>query len=124
MQRALDEMDRRRRLQREFNDAHGTKPVGIVKSADEVRLSTHVADARSERPVQGRRRASAVPPDLHDPKQRAAAIVALEKQMKQAAANLEFELAALLRDQLNELRALDAPNVRRPAYAGFARRRG
>jgi excinuclease ABC subunit B len=120
MRRALDEMDRRRRLQAEFNQKHGKTPVSIVKSTDEVRLSTHVADARTERPTAQRR--SATPPDLHDPAQRAAAMLALEKQMKHAAANLEFELAALLRDQLNELRAVDAPQVRRAGPA-FARRR-
>jgi excinuclease ABC subunit B len=123
MRRALDEMDRRRRLQEEYNRRHGTVPVSIVKSTAEVRLSTHVADARTERP-QPSRRGSAVPPDLHDPAQRAAAMLALEQQMKQAAANLEFELAALLRDQLNELRALEAPDVRRPASGPWAAGRG
>jgi excinuclease UvrABC nuclease subunit len=49
---------------------------------------------------------------------------ALEQQMREAAANLEFELAATLRDQLNELRALDQPNVARPVRpAGRARGR-
>ncbi len=115
MRRALDEMDRRRRLQEQYNRQHGTTPVSIVKSTEEVRLSTYVADARTERPVPARR--GAKPVDLHDPEQRAAAITALEKQMRQAAANLEFELAAMLRDQLNELRALDAPSVRRAGLA-------
>jgi excinuclease UvrABC helicase subunit UvrB len=78
---------------------------------DEVRLSTHVADARTERPQPKR----AVPDriDLRDPAKRAAAITSLERQMREAAANLEFEVAALLRDQLNELKALGAPDVRR-----------
>jgi excinuclease ABC subunit B len=115
MQRALDEMDRRRRLQQAYNRAHGTTPVSIVKSTEEVRLSTYVADARTERPAAGKK--GARPVDLHDPGQRAAAVTALEKQMRQAAANLEFELAAMLRDQLNELRALDTPNVRRAGLA-------
>ncbi len=53
--------------------------------------------------------------DLHDPVQRAAAIAAIEQQMRQAAANLEFEMAAMLRDQLNDLRSADAPNVKRPS---------
>ena len=114
MRRALDEMDRRRRLQDEYNRTHGTTPVSIVKSTEQVRLSTHVADARTERPPP--RKAGSKPLDLHNPEQRAAAIAALEKQMRQAAANLEFELAALLRDQLNELRAVDAPNVHRPRF--------
>jgi excinuclease ABC subunit B len=111
MQRALEEMDRRRAIQRAHNQEHGITPVSIVKSMEEVRLSTHVADARTERPepkaaVQDRI-------DLRDPAKRATAITALERQMREAAANLEFELAAMLRDQLNELKALSAPDVRR-----------
>jgi excinuclease UvrABC helicase subunit UvrB len=51
--------------------------------------------------------------DLRDPAKRAAAITSLERQMREAAANLEFELAAMLRDQLNDLKALGAPDVRR-----------
>ena len=113
MQRALDEMSRRRERQRQYNIEHGITPMSIVKSLDEVRLSTRVADSRTERPDQRRKPAQARPVDLHDPAQRAAAIAALEQQMREAAANLEFELAAMLRDQLNELRAADAPNVRR-----------
>ncbi|HLG06689.1 MAG TPA: excinuclease ABC subunit UvrB [Gemmatimonadales bacterium] len=110
MRRALDEMARRRQLQEEYNRRHRTTPVSIVKTTEEVRLSTHVADARTERPPT---RKGARPLDLHDPEQRRTAIAALEKQMRQAAANLEFELAAMLRDQLNELRAIDTPNVQR-----------
>jgi excinuclease ABC subunit B len=113
MQRAIDEMARRRERQRKYNLEHGITPMSIVKSLDEVRLSTRVADSRTERPDQRRKPAQARPVDLHDPAQRTAAIAALEQQMREAAANLEFEVAALLRDQLNELRAADAPNVRR-----------
>jgi excinuclease UvrABC helicase subunit UvrB len=40
-------------------------------------------------------------------------ITSIERQMREAAANLEFEVAALLRDQLNELKAVGAPDVRR-----------
>jgi excinuclease ABC subunit B len=121
MQRALDEMDRRRSIQRAHNEAHGIVPRSIVKSTDEVRLSTHVADARTERaPTRGR---VAETIDVRDPKRRAAAIATLERRMREAAANLEFEHAALLRDQLNELRAMDAPNVRRSGTAAPARRR-
>jgi len=114
MRRALDEMDRRRERQRAFNIEHDITPMSIVKSLDEVRLSTKVADSRSERPDR-RKDARKAEPDLRDPTQRAAAMAALEQQMREAAANLEFEIAALLRDQLNELRAASAPDVRRPA---------
>jgi len=123
MERALAEMDRRRAIQQAYNIEHGATPVSIVKSTAEVRLSTHVADARTAGAAAAAARKSPVAPDLHDPKQRAAAMTALEKQMKQAAANLEFELAAMLRDQLNDLRAHAAPDVRRNAPARPFRRR-
>jgi excinuclease ABC subunit B len=120
MRRALEEMDRRREIQRRFNEEHGITPRSIVKSMEEVRLSTHVADARTERPDP--RLAVQERVDLHDPAKRAAAIQVLEKQMRQAAANLEFELAAMLRDQVNELRAIGAPDVRRGEPARLRRR--
>ena len=114
MQRALDEMSRRREIQVKHNLEHGITPRSIIKSMDEVRLSTRVADARTERPQEDRKKGKKAETfDLHDPAARAKAIAALEQQMREAAANLEYEVAAVLRDQLNELRALDAPNVAR-----------
>ncbi len=110
MERAMAEMDRRRARQEEWNRQHGITPTSIVKSLDQVRRSTPVADARL-----GRAAARSTPaPNLRDPAQRAAAMAALEQEMKEAALNLEFEVAALLRDQLNDLRALDAPDRPRP----------
>jgi excinuclease ABC subunit B len=111
MQRALDEMNRRRDIQQRHNIEHGITPRSIIKSMDEVRLSTHVADARTERPAAKGSLQDRI--DLHDPARRAAAIQALERQMREAAANLEFEMAAMLRDQVNELKALSAPDVQR-----------
>jgi excinuclease ABC subunit B len=113
MRRALDEMDRRRRIQQRYNEEHGITPTSVVKSLEEVRLSTHVADARTERPEP--KLAVGKKVDLHDPSKRAALVSALERQMKEAAANLEFELAAMLRDQLNDLKAMSAPDVQRGA---------
>ncbi|MCJ7754459.1 MAG: excinuclease ABC subunit UvrB [Thermoanaerobaculales bacterium] len=112
MERALREMDRRRAIQVAHNEEHGITPRSIVKSLEQVRLSTYVADARTEK-VEPIEAGSLVREDLHDPAARAKAIAALEQQMKEAAADLEFELAALLRDQVNDLKALGAPNVRR-----------
>jgi excinuclease ABC subunit B len=128
MQRALDEMDRRRRIQREYNEVNGITPRSIVKSMEEVRLATYVADARSEKPpTKAERKREA---DLRDPSRRGQAIAAIERRMKEAAANLEFEVAALLRDQLIELKAADTPDVQRggatpprPYRAAGARRR-
>jgi excinuclease ABC subunit B len=115
MQRALDEMNRRRDIQRAYNIEHQITPMSIIKSLDEVRLSTNVADQRTDRTDMRRKgKITTTEVDLHDPAQRAAAIAAIEQQMRQAAANLEFEMAAILRDQLNDLRSADAPNVKRP----------
>ncbi len=112
MERALREMDRRRAIQVAHNEEHGITPRSIVKSFEQVRLSTYVADARAEK-VEPIAAGSLVREDLHDPAVRAKTIAALERQMKEAAANLEFELAALLRDQVNDLKASGAPDVRR-----------
>jgi excinuclease ABC subunit B len=122
MQRALAEMDRRRAIQRAYNVEHNITPQSIVKSLEEVRLSTHVADARTERvkPEPGR---TEMYVDPHDPKQREKFMEQLERRMREASANLEFEEAALLRDQLNELRAMGAPNVRRGGGGTAVRQR-
>ncbi len=122
MQRALDEMDRRRSIQRAYNIEHSITPQSIVKSLEEVRLSTHVADARTER-VKPDSQRSETYVDPHDPKQREAFMQQLERRMREASANLEFEEAALLRDQLNDLRAMGAPNVARTGGGTAVRRR-
>jgi len=112
MDRALREMDRRRRLQVAYNTEHGITPRSITKSLEQVRLATYVADARTDKPAPAADGPLAAA-DLHDPAVRVKAIAALEQQMREAAANLEFELAAMLRDQVNDLKAAGAPQVRR-----------
>ncbi|HWA15518.1 MAG TPA: UvrB/UvrC motif-containing protein, partial [Gemmatimonadales bacterium] len=91
---------------------HGITPKSIIKSLEEVRLSTKVADARTEK-VEKKKEERLVELDFRDPAKRAKTIAVLERQMQEAAANLEFEMAAMLRDQVNELKALDAPEVAR-----------
>jgi excinuclease ABC subunit B len=114
MQRALDEMDRRRDIQEAYNREHGITPVSIRKSVDQVRLVTRVADAREAVEVPAREEPAA-------PADRETLIAALEEQMRAAAADLDFELAAQLRDQLFELRAERDPARRAPR--GTAQRR-
>src|SRR6266699_4523430 len=99
MQRALDEMSRRRDVQLAYNAQHGITPRSIVKSVDQVRFATRVADAKT---------AKAAEPAVHRPadaREREALVRLLEQQMQAAAEELDFELAALLRDQILELRA-------------------
>ncbi len=98
MQRALDEMDRRRSIQQSHNAKHGITPRSIHKSVDQVRFVTRVADARAAPPSEPARPKA---PELD----RKSLIEVLERQMREAAAELDFELAARLRDQVFELKA-------------------
>ena len=102
MERALKEMDRRRETQLAHNVEHGITPRSIVKSVLDIRFVTRVADARVAKPEAGEIRRPA------DAGERETLIRMLEQQMQAAAEELDFELAAVLRDQLLELKA-DAP---------------
>src|SRR5437016_5455410 len=99
MQRALEEMERRRGRQQAYNVEHGITPRSIVKSVDQVRFATRFADAKTAKPTGPALRR---PADARDPE---ALIRLLEQQMQAAAEELDFELAAVLRDQLLELKA-------------------
>src|SRR5216117_910747 len=107
MQRALDEMSRRRQTQLAYNEEHGITPRSIVKSVDQVRFATRFADAKTTKPAAA---------GFHRPtdaKERDALIQLLESQMQAAAEDLDFELAAVLRDQILDLRA-EGDAVRSP----------
>lgn len=109
MRRAIDETNRRRAIQEAYNKAHGIEPKGITKEVkdltDRVRSA---AEARGEYAPEG----GTLPLDM--PKSEAQKLIGdLEKQMKDAASKWEFEKAAMLRDQIMELRAvLDASDPR------------
>ncbi len=107
MQRALDEMGRRRELQRAHNIEHGITPTSIVKSIVDIRFVTRFADARG-----AGRPAAPAQPEVQD---REALVRLLEGQMQAAAESLDFELAAVLRDQILELRAERDTTRRAPA---------
>ena len=104
MERALSEMNRRRETQLAYNTEHGITPRSIVKSVLDIRFVTRVADARVAKPGTSaiRRPANAA--------ERETLIRMLEQQMQAAAEELDFELAAVLRDQLLELKAAGPPS--------------
>jgi excinuclease ABC subunit B len=97
MKRAIDETNRRRAIQIAHNEEHHIIPAGIVKSVRDLTARLRaVAEEKGEYQA-------ASPAQL--PKDELARLIKeLEKQMKEAAHNLEFEKAALLRDQIFELR--------------------
>jgi excinuclease ABC subunit B len=101
MRAAIQETDRRRALQEAYNLRHGITPQSIVKQIDEVMSSVYERDYYT--PTAGGDHLepfrSAVEVDAH--------IGALQARMRTAAANLDFERAASLRDEIKRLRAAD-----------------
>lgn len=96
MRRAIAETERRRRLQMEYNSTHGITPRTIYKPVRDVIEATRVAEEEGVYQVK--------PHEIPAEKLKRMA-AEYEKQMREAARNLEFELAAQLRDILLELRA-------------------
>lgn len=95
MDRAIKEVNRRRKIQRAYNKKHGITPAGIKKAIGEDRLSGAKKDeVHIEMPEVG---------DL--PKEEIRYVIqTMEKQMKMAAQEMDFERAAALRDQVRELK--------------------
>ncbi len=97
MQKAIDETYRRRSIQMEYNEKHGIEPASIVKQVRDLTERVRaVAEAKPEYTP------GAAPTLSKEDVFRL--IKDLESQMKQAAKSMEFEKAALLRDQIGELR--------------------
>ncbi|OGO63176.1 MAG: excinuclease ABC subunit B [Chloroflexi bacterium RBG_19FT_COMBO_55_16] len=111
MRRAIDETNRRRAKQVAYNKEHGIEPVSIVKAVrdltDQVAVRA-VAETKGEYRVKG---AAGLPKS-----EMQRLIAELEKQMKTAAQDLEFEKAAVLRDQIFELRAILAEEAGVPPW--------
>jgi excinuclease ABC subunit B len=107
MQRCIEETNRRREIQTAYNLEHGITPISVRKSVDQVRFTTRVADARTERDQREKERARRVAESgSHYGVENLPALIAdLEAQMREAATNLDFETAARLRDELFEVKA-------------------
>jgi len=96
MKRAIDEVSRRRKIQEAHNREHGITPEGIKKAVKDI--------TDQLRAVTGEKKPALVPEEGVAKEEIARLIKSLESQMKAAAKDLEFEKAALLRDQIIELR--------------------
>ena len=99
MKFALNETERRRKIQEAYNVEHGITPTSIIKSIDEIMNSVYERDyvtvAADDEDV------------FRSHGELEAHITKLQAQMKAAAANLEFEKAARLRDKVKQLRSKD-----------------
>jgi excinuclease ABC subunit B len=119
MQRAIEETNRRRKKQLDYNTAHGITPRGIEKRVTDI-----MEGARREAPGPGARRRGEKPPraaaELR-PEALVKEIKRLEAEMFRKARNLEFEEAATLRDEIDRLKQLElglpAPAAARAAQS-------
>jgi excinuclease ABC subunit B len=96
MKRAIDETNRRRKIQMEYNKKHGITPKTVIKGVRDVIEATHVAE---EEQKYRRKKVK-----TYDPEIIKSTIEQLEKEMKEAAIELQFEKAAKLRDVIFELK--------------------
>ncbi|HWC06741.1 MAG TPA: excinuclease ABC subunit UvrB [Gemmatimonadota bacterium] len=109
MRRMMEETERRREIQAAHNQAHGIVPETVTKTREQILRTTSVADTRAggaPRAVRERLRG------LQGELEREELARALEAEMKAAAERLDFQAAALLRDQLFEIRGKSERAVR------------
>jgi excinuclease ABC subunit B len=124
MQRCLDETARRRTIQAAHNAEHGIVPAGVVKSIDQVRFSTRVADARdgtnereADRTRGKKQKKVAEAQRAYGTDDLPALVAKLEEDMRSAAKDLDFEAAARLRDELFDLKVAMGEGANRSARA-------
>jgi excinuclease ABC subunit B len=105
MDAAIDETQRRRAIQAEYNEKHGIEPASIVKEIRDLTQRVRQLAKDTEAETEAAESTSAAELPKSDLKR---LIDSLEKEMKAAAKALEFEIAAALRDQLLDLRQIMA----------------
>ena len=98
MEKAISETNRRREIQQKYNDEHGITPTSIRKAVRElVTISSSVEKTKKSHKLDK-------DPESMDEKELKALIAEMKKKMQQAAAELNFEEAAILRDRMLELK--------------------
>ena len=105
MRKTIDETERRRKLQQEYNEKHNIAPATVYKTMEEILASTSIADVRKKEDKEDYGFAKVAEPVLKymDTDQKKDLIEQLREQMHQAAKDLEFEKAASLRDEIAKL---------------------
>ena len=107
MRKAIEETNRRRKIQEEYNKSHGIIPQTIYKTREEILKTTTFADSRTESVVKEEKMDYLDLLTLEDK------IEHLERAMKKASQNLEFEKAAFYRDELKKLKENQKKRFRR-----------
>jgi excinuclease ABC subunit B len=115
MDRAINETKRRRKIQLDYNKKHGIVPKTIIKTAEEILQATSVADSGRD--------LSAGPEHDFEAADYDEMLARIEYEMMEAAANLEFEKAASLRDRMEEIIALMAMSESKPKRQRAKRKR-
>ncbi len=111
MKKMIDETNRRREIQKKYNEEHGIIPRTIYKSAEEIMQATRVADAKAEKYGAEKRRGdselkiSDAEWSKMAPFQREELLDRLEKEMLDVSKKLDFERAAELRDEIERLKS-------------------
>jgi excinuclease ABC subunit B len=93
MERAIGETARRRQIQRDYNEAHGITPQTIIKAVRDLIKMSKKSDSK------GRYKLDKDPESMNREELEKTSIK-LSAEMKRAASDLQFELAAKLRDEL------------------------
>ncbi len=101
MRKTMDECNRRRKKQMAYNKKMGITPQTVFKTAEEIMRTTAVADVRKQLP-----HVAAPKVEYGDQLSREELIERLTNEMQAAAANLEFERAAILRDEIKRLKSM------------------
>ncbi len=120
MRKAMDETTRRRKIQAEYNLANNITPTSIIKSIDDVMGATRIADGRPE--PYGKKNVTIDDKEFRQSwkrmsaKEKSELMSELEKKMFSAAAALQFEQAAELRDKIDLLRLSQEEKEKRARY--------
>jgi len=100
MRRAIDETDRRRKIQHAYNERHGVEPKGIFKDVKDI--------TERVREIAGKSTDTKLDSEGISNEDLYILLEDLKTQMEQAAKELEFEKAAMLRDQMSDIRKVIA----------------
>jgi len=105
MKKTISETNRRRKLQKAYNESHGITPKTIYKSVEEIMNSTSIADVKKRDGKEDYGFSKVAEPILKymDKEEKQDLIEQLKNHMHEAAKDLEFEKAASLRDEIAKL---------------------